>query len=226
MRPAARTWPTPKSRSMSRRVRNCRSSCSSWLMASGMARSHRGFAGIVKSSRAGDQAGRRRRRRRERPRPGCRVGEDLHARPSGRDDGGFDVGAGDGRAGSGPAGGLRLDAGGGARPRRPRRPRRRRRGPGGGGARRGASTSAVRPPDPAGAAAAEAGVPGAKNLRSAGLEAARRPGRVPLRSRVRGHSPAGPLPIGGQPAVGVEVGTKRRRGAQAVTPPRSSCARP
>ena len=39
MRAAARTLPTPKSRSMSRRVRSGRSSCSSWLMASGMARS-------------------------------------------------------------------------------------------------------------------------------------------------------------------------------------------
>ena len=73
--------------------------------------------------------------------------------------------------GSGPAGGLRLDAGG---------------GPGrgelgghvaGGAARAveavaaGAPTSVGRPPDPAGDAADEAGVPGAKNLRSAGLKA-------------------------------------------------------
>ena len=47
MSAAARTLPTPKSRSMSRRVRSGRSSCSSWLMASGMARSHRGFAGTL-----------------------------------------------------------------------------------------------------------------------------------------------------------------------------------
>ena len=47
MSAAARTLPTPKSRSMSRRVRSGRSSCSSWLMTSGMARSHRGFAGTV-----------------------------------------------------------------------------------------------------------------------------------------------------------------------------------
>ena len=46
-----------------------------------------------------------RRRRRERPRPGRR-GEDLHAGPSGRDDGRLDVGAGADRAGSGPDGGL------------------------------------------------------------------------------------------------------------------------
>ena len=40
MSAAGRTLPTPKSRSMSRRVRSCRSSCSSWLMASGMESSH------------------------------------------------------------------------------------------------------------------------------------------------------------------------------------------
>ena len=47
MSAAARALRSPKSRSMSRRVRSCRSSCSSWLMASGTARSHRGFAGTV-----------------------------------------------------------------------------------------------------------------------------------------------------------------------------------
>ena len=45
MRVAARAVETPKSRSMSRRVSRVRSSFSSWLMASGMARSHRGLAG-------------------------------------------------------------------------------------------------------------------------------------------------------------------------------------
>ena len=44
-RVAARAVETPKSRSMSRRVRRVRSSFSSWLMASGMARSHRGLGG-------------------------------------------------------------------------------------------------------------------------------------------------------------------------------------
>ena len=44
---AARAVETPKSRSMSRRVRRVRSSFSSWLMASGMARSHRGLGGIL-----------------------------------------------------------------------------------------------------------------------------------------------------------------------------------
>ena len=38
---------TPKSRSMSRRVSRVRSSCSSWLMASGLESSHLGFAGTV-----------------------------------------------------------------------------------------------------------------------------------------------------------------------------------
>ena len=59
MRAAARTLPTP----MSRRVRSCRSSCSSWLMASGMARSHRSFARAPsRSSAPGDRrAGCRRR---------------------------------------------------------------------------------------------------------------------------------------------------------------------
>ena len=47
MRVAARAVETPKSRSMSRRVRRVRSSFSSWLMASGMARSHRGLGGIL-----------------------------------------------------------------------------------------------------------------------------------------------------------------------------------
>ena len=47
MRVAARAVETPKSRSMSRRVRRVRSSFSSWLMASGMARSHRGLAGTL-----------------------------------------------------------------------------------------------------------------------------------------------------------------------------------
>ena len=37
--------PGPACRAMPRRVRSCRSRFSSWLMASGMARSHRGFAG-------------------------------------------------------------------------------------------------------------------------------------------------------------------------------------
>ena len=49
---AARALETPKSRSRSRRVRRSRSSASSWRMASGMARSHRGVAGIGKD-RAG-----------------------------------------------------------------------------------------------------------------------------------------------------------------------------
>ena len=43
---AARALETPKSCSRSRRVRRSRSSASSWRMASGMARSHRGVAGI------------------------------------------------------------------------------------------------------------------------------------------------------------------------------------
>ena len=47
MRVAARAVETPKSRSMSRRVRRVRSSFSSWLMASGMASNHRGLGGIL-----------------------------------------------------------------------------------------------------------------------------------------------------------------------------------
>ena len=50
--------PTPKSRSMSRRVSRSRSSCSSWPMASGMARSHRGFAGPVQVLSASRRTGR------------------------------------------------------------------------------------------------------------------------------------------------------------------------
>ena len=44
---AALACDTPKSRSMSRRVSRVRSTFSSWLMASGMKSSHRGFAGTV-----------------------------------------------------------------------------------------------------------------------------------------------------------------------------------
>ena len=44
MSAAARTSSTPKNRPTSRRARGCCSSCSSWRMASGMARSHRGVA--------------------------------------------------------------------------------------------------------------------------------------------------------------------------------------
>ena len=47
IRVAARAVETPKSCSMSRRVRKVRSRFSNWLMASGMARSHRGLAGTV-----------------------------------------------------------------------------------------------------------------------------------------------------------------------------------
>ena len=104
---AARTFPTPKSRSMSRRLSRSRSSCSSCPMASGMARSHRGLRG----HRAGPQRQvaavpvwwRRGRRpaaqTRRRPRlAGCASGS-----TSGASDGG----------GSGPSGGRGLDAGGG-----------------------------------------------------------------------------------------------------------------
>ena len=58
MRVAARAVETPKSFSMSRRVSRVRSSFSSWLMASGMARSHRGFAGTVQLLTAGRRTGR------------------------------------------------------------------------------------------------------------------------------------------------------------------------
>ena len=43
---------------MSRRVSRVRSSCSSWLMASGMESSHRGFAGTVQLLTAGRRTGR------------------------------------------------------------------------------------------------------------------------------------------------------------------------
>ena len=80
MRVAARAVETPKSRSMSRRVSRVRSSFSSCLMASGMARSHR------QSSPADEQAAAR-----QRERPGAiHLGEhsesppDAHAGPDGR----------------------------------------------------------------------------------------------------------------------------------------------
>ena len=201
MRAAARTLPTPKSRSMSRRVRSCRSRFSSWLMASGMARSHRGFAGIVKSSRAGDQAGRR---RRERPRPGCR-GEDLHAGPSGRGrrpvrrrgpvtaapvPGRLEASASPPAAGPGAASSAATTLA--ARPRRPR------------GAA-SSSTSAGGPPDPPGAAAAEAGVSGAKNLRSAGLDVLGDPAAFLSRADP-GRSPAGPGPVWVNPLTVLKLG--------------------
>ena len=55
--------------------------------------------------------------------------------------------------------------------------------------------SAGRPPDPAGPDAAEAGVPGAKNLRSAGLDALGDPAAFLSRAD-SGRSPAGPPPFG------------------------------
>ena len=147
-----------------------------------------------------------RQRRRERPRP-VRRDEDPHAGPSDRDDVRLDVGTGDGRAGSGPAGGRHVDAGG---------------GPGrgdlvghdAGGAARAPevaanSTSAGGPPDPAGAAAAGALVPGAKSPRSAGLEALGDPAAL-LSGADPGHSPAGPLPIGVNPLSALGVGTISR----------------
>ena len=104
MSAAAHTLPTPKNRPMSRRVRSYRSRFLSWLMASGMARSHRGFAGTcrVASAWTGSRGRRRPGRRSARltrlwPRlPGLCVR--LH------------VGAGGGV--SGPAEGLRLEGGG------------------------------------------------------------------------------------------------------------------
>ena len=133
------------------------------------------------------------------------------------------LGPDDGRTGSGPTGGLCLGVGGGPRPRRPRRPRRQQhvRAVEGRGGRVDVGRQTSRPGrERRCRGACSRGEESPRRPRGP-----RRPGRVPLRSR------SGPLPRRtpadrGQPAVGVEVGTKRRRGAQAVTPPRSSCARP
>ena len=159
-------------------------------MASGMARSHRGFAGIVKSSRASNQAGRR--RRRERPRPaGC--GEDLHARPQrtgrrpARHRGPVTTApvpdqmvASVPRPATGSTAAAVATSTPASRPGWPR-------------GTTNSSTSAGGPPDPPGRASADADVP-AKNLRTTGLE-------VPVGSVARpyradpGPSPAGALPF-------------------------------
>ena len=182
---AALAFDTPKSRSMSRRVSRVRSSCSSWLMASGMERSHRGFAGTCRSSAPGGQraAG----RRRERVRAGG-VGQDVDpprdapVAPPGRLCVRLDVGVASRRrfragwraSGSTTAAGAAAATSTASTPAaRLGRPR----------VAASSATSAGRPPDPPGAAAAEAGVPGAKNSPKRRPRGPRRPGRVPLRSR-------------------------------------------
>ena len=65
--------------------------------------------------------------------------------------------------------------------------------------------SAGGPPDPPGAAAAEAGVPGAKNIRSPRLEAPGGPVSFPFGADP-GRAPAGPPPFGVNPLTVLKLG--------------------
>ena len=215
MTAAARTLPTPKSRSMSRRVSRARSSCSSWLMASGMARSHRGFAGTVQVLSASRGTGRLAAAWTVRTGdvgrdPPC----DAPVAPPDRLCGRLDGGAGCGGSG---AGGLRLDAGGG-------------RGRGeldGHGARGGAarvpkvaasaSTSAGRAPDRPGRPAELRAARGRRGRHGpfprSGGRGRRRPSRPPPRPAV--------FPSGSSARL---TGARRRRGSPGVRPPNGPAA--
>ena len=157
MRAAARTLPTPQSRSMS-----------------GMARSHRGFAGTVQVLSARWPPGRLAAAwtgfARATSAGTVDPSRDAPVAPSGRLCGPLDGGAGGGS--SGPAGGPRVDTGGG-------RGRGDLDGHDASGAARGARGTQQarrrrtgRSPDPPGAAAAEAGAPRSRPSRGAALESA------------------------------------------------------